>query len=108
MRYLFNLVKNFSPSCLFLSETKGNYWKLAHWVNKLGYDNVKVVEPRGLSGGLLLIWREDCNIRVEWQQENAICYTICDADKKDVWRMYGCYGPPSFSGKRRFWADLSA
>ena len=43
---------------IFLLKTKVNKTKLQQLCDNLGFEDLRVVDPEGHSGGLFLLWRE--------------------------------------------------
>lgn len=62
---LWMIIQTFSPSLIFISETKA-YGKAARMVKDIvGYGGGVHVDSEGLSGGLLLLWRKDWDIKLK-------------------------------------------
>lgn len=49
---------------LFLLETKNSSSHVAQLHKWLGYDNILIVDPKGLSGGLALLWKVTYDISI--------------------------------------------
>jgi exonuclease III len=62
VRNLHRLVKEKKPDLVFLMETKMQNKKCDFIRIKLGFDYMFGVDSVGRSGGLLLLWKIDCNI----------------------------------------------
>jgi hypothetical protein len=52
------------PSFVFLIETLSTKQRLERIRVKLGYVALFVVEPVGRSGGLVLMWKEKCDLEI--------------------------------------------
>jgi exonuclease III len=57
VRILHRLVKDKRPHLVFLIETKCMQAKASFLKIKLDYDSVFAVDCKGLSGGLILLWK---------------------------------------------------
>ncbi|OMO96873.1 hypothetical protein CCACVL1_04750 [Corchorus capsularis] len=56
------MIRNYGPSIIFLSETKNKSKKLESLRCQFGYQKAVYLEPEGIRGGLSLWWKEeDCN-----------------------------------------------
>lgn len=53
-----DLVQQKKPNLIFLQDTKVNKTKLQQLCDNLGFEDLRVVDPEGHSGGLFLLWRE--------------------------------------------------
>lgn len=58
-RVMKSLIKKHKPSIVALLETRTIAEVASRFVQKLGYKNSIIVDPQGLSGGLILLWNED-------------------------------------------------
>lgn len=105
--YLCGLVKNFRPTCVLLSETKGTVERIEKLAKRLDFECWEVVEARGRSRGLIWLWHKEVDIHVVWTSDNVICCTVKNTNKQDVWLLYGVYGPTKYSAKRIFWGDMT-
>lgn len=82
----------YSPSMVFLMETK----KQQNYLNKiqriLGYDCSYYVDPNGLAGGLALWWRSSVSISVCKSTINFIDIRINDQEGGRSWFLTWIYG----------------
>ncbi|XP_018463849.2 uncharacterized protein LOC108835040 [Raphanus sativus] len=67
----------------------------------LGYDNVMVVNPIGLSGGLALMWRREVAVEVKFADKNIIDCWI--RHRGQALYVTFIYGEPSQQGKKEVW-----
>jgi exonuclease III len=65
VRDLCRLVKEKRPNMVFLMETMLHTARLEMLKFKLGFDCVFVVDSKGKSGGLALIWYEDFHVTIQ-------------------------------------------
>lgn len=54
----------YSPDIIFLSETKNRRWYMEEIMVKLGFHDLRTVEPIGRSGGLAVLWKEACKVEI--------------------------------------------
>lgn len=77
---------------LFLMETKNKKERLVDLKLQLGYDNVFVVEPEGLSGGLALLWKREVVVDIKFADKNLIDVFLIWRGQKVfasfVWRTF--------------------
>lgn len=103
VRALLEVRRRLNPDVLFLSETHLDNAKAENVRRRAGFDRMIVDESDGRSGGLLLLWRDDVNVRVQGVTKNYIDVIIDD----DVsWRFTGVYGEPEWNRKHVTWDIL--
>lgn len=61
--------------------------------SKLGFEGMVVVDPRGRSGGLTMLWKEADQANLLSLSINHIDIEI-RTDVTNVWRLTGFYGEP--------------
>ena len=64
VRHLQEILGQYFPEIIFLSETKKKRWYIEGLVEKLGFHDVLTVEPRGRSGGLAVLWKSSCSVKI--------------------------------------------
>ncbi|XP_060972631.1 uncharacterized protein LOC133038482 [Cannabis sativa] len=69
---------------------------------QLGFDNCFMVEARGHSGGLALLWRDTFDVAIQGYSFNHIDATI-QAQHSVQWRFTGVYGEPNRELRFRTW-----
>lgn len=62
--HLQEVLGQYSPEIIFLSETENKRRYIEGLVEKFGFHDVKTVEPLGKSGGLAVMWKDNCKIEV--------------------------------------------
>lgn len=65
VNFLRSIVKTHSPNCVFLLEKKSGSNHIEWVCRMLGFNNFKMVEARGIAGGLVLMWTDDVKIEVD-------------------------------------------
>lgn len=93
--------KIYFPEIMFLMETKQNRDMVVDLQVVLGYDNVLVVNPIGLSGGLALMWRREVVVEVKFADKNTIDCWI--RHRGQTFYVTFIYGEPSQQGKKEVW-----
>ncbi|TXG63812.1 hypothetical protein EZV62_010806 [Acer yangbiense] len=96
------LVKKHSPDLIFLSETKMERNRAEKIREALGYKGGFGVDSIGSSGGLLLLWNEDCNVSVQSFSVGHIDVRIQVRDGP-WWKFSGMYGEPNPNKRPNFW-----
>lgn len=95
----------YSPDILFLSETKNKRWYLEDVLVKLGYHDLRTVEPMGRSGGLAVLWKESC--KVECLQSNRRIMDLKMTWKDKSFFLTGVYEEPVKGNKSNVWEKLT-
>ena len=62
---LCNIVQQWGPDFVFLSETKLREWSMERKKMSIGFINGLVIPSHGRSGGLALLWRKEVNVDVQ-------------------------------------------
>ncbi|RYR19402.1 hypothetical protein Ahy_B03g064168 [Arachis hypogaea] len=73
---------------------------------RLNFDKLFCIEPRGLSGGLCLLWKSNTNINVYEWCDNYIKASI-NINNGMKWQGVFVYGNPVFQKRRRLWQELT-
>ncbi|XP_075486421.1 uncharacterized protein LOC142526031 [Primulina tabacum] len=100
-RELKRLVAEKSPTLPFICETKMMGFKCEWWKHVLGFDGFFVVDSKGRSGGLMLLWRTPFNVSILSYSSGHIDCSIQHEDKR--WRFTGFYGHPESSRQHFSW-----
>ena len=102
---LLSLVKTYNPDVLFLLETKLEKRNALLLRKKLGFFDDFTVSRVGLSGGLMLLWKENCVVNVCSSSSYFIDAWISSLDILP-WRFSGFYGNPDASQRGLSWELL--
>nr|XP_025616741.1 uncharacterized protein LOC112709055 [Arachis hypogaea] len=73
---------------------------------RLNFEKSFCVEPRGLSGGLCLLWKSNTNIDVYEWCDNYIKASI-NINNGLKWQGVFVYGNPVFQRRRKLWHELT-
>lgn len=76
VRALQEIRKRINPDVCFLSETHLDIAKADNVRRRAGFDQTIVYESDGRSGGLLLMWKDEINVRTRGITKNYIDVTI--------------------------------
>ncbi|XP_060961854.1 uncharacterized protein LOC133032051 [Cannabis sativa] len=99
------IVRKFSPSLVFLSETK-LYGGWAEGVRRhVNFPNSFHVDCVGKSGGLLLMWNDDWEVSVKSYSVGHID-ALVQCPGRSLWRFTGFYGNPKASCRSESWRLL--
>ena len=97
--------RTYLPEIMFLMETKKCRDILVDLQQWLGYDRVFTVEPRGLSGGLAVFWKNEIKLDFKFADKNLIDMQV---QFGEVTFYLSCiYGEPSSEGKNIVWERIS-
>ncbi|KAG6624127.1 hypothetical protein CIPAW_16G004600 [Carya illinoinensis] len=105
---LYLLVKDKKPKIVFLMETKQLTKKFDAIKRKLGFIGCFVVDARGCSGGLALLWNQDVNLEVLNFTQHHISVWLMSDDGVRKWMLTGFYGHPKVSKRNAVWGLLSS
>lgn len=76
---------------VFLCETKSFVHSLQFLKIQLRFDHLFGVDASGQSGGLCLLWKEDCNINILSSSRSRIDAEFEGVGDLDHWRFTGFY-----------------
>lgn len=69
INYLKGVVQKSNIECLFLMETKSNVRKMERVCRRLKYPNFFIVEARGTSRGMEIMWKDEVDIECIWHSD---------------------------------------
>ncbi|XP_030502725.2 uncharacterized protein LOC115717895 [Cannabis sativa] len=101
-QFLRDLVSQKKPNLLFLCETLCNKSSLESLRAQLGFEGCFVVEARGHSGGLALLWKEASEVVIQGFSFNHIDATVHMVGLPP-WRFTGIYGEPKRELRSQTW-----
>ena len=101
-KVLSDYVSRYSSGFIFLSETKATRSQIEKLKFSFGYSNGFVVERRGLSGGLALLWKDHCDIKIMGFSIGHIDAIVTEEDGK-CWKFIGFYGNPETHLRHHSW-----
>lgn len=93
---------------LFLMETRAPKARVEGLRRYLKFKFAFCVEPRGLSGGLCLLWKEPIHLQVFSSSLNFIHCNISDPRGAFEYDCSFVYGNPTFQQRRNLWSKLRA
>lgn len=100
-RSLHRLVKEHTPSILFVSESKVSSHVGSKWKSLLNFTGFVGVDSAGKSGGLLLFWDDSINVILRSYSPGHIDCLI--SYNSVYWRFTGFYGNPHAHLRRHSW-----
>ncbi|XP_060968619.1 uncharacterized protein LOC115710455 [Cannabis sativa] len=101
-QFLLDLVFQKKPNVLFLCETLCNKASMEGIRAHLGFEGSFVVEARGHSGGLALLWKDASEVVIQGFSFSHIDATI-QMIGYSTWRFTGVYGEPKRELRYRTW-----
>ncbi|KAK1379299.1 Endonuclease/exonuclease/phosphatase family protein [Heracleum sosnowskyi] len=105
LQFLQDVIRQQRPAFVFLCETLSNKKKM-EWVRtRIGFQGMIVVEAKGRSGGLSLLWKDQDQVPLLSVSDNHIDVCV-SVDGVQAWRLKGFYGEPDRSKRRRTWELL--
>ena len=104
---LLSHVKIFSSDVIFLMESKLLANQVPRLAIKIGYPSFFCVERVGLSGGLVLLWKDQLVVRVNSYARLYIDAYISSANVLP-WRFSGIYGDQILAQRKKKYLGLSA
>ncbi|XP_072076444.1 uncharacterized protein [Arachis hypogaea] len=103
---LHSMCKQLKPAIVFLMETRARESTIKKLKRRLHFEHVFHIEPRGLSGGLCLLWNEIYNINIYFWSDNHIKARIDDRKGK-IWECNFIYGNPCFGRRKEQWRAIT-
>ncbi|KAK2637678.1 hypothetical protein Ddye_025473 [Dipteronia dyeriana] len=100
-----NMISNHSPEFIFPSETKVNGNKASRVKEVLGFNGCFSVDSVGISGGLMLLWKDILVVTVLSFSSGHIDARVRMEDGF-LWRFTGFYGDPKASKMSASWSLL--
>ncbi|XP_030478037.1 uncharacterized protein LOC115695084 [Cannabis sativa] len=105
IRKLRLLVKEQTPTVLFIMETKLACNSIARLRSLLNFNNGLEVPRVGLSGGLMLLWKDDVDVSLNNFNVNVFdCYMAFH--NGPCWHFTAFYGAPTLTNRRHTWTLL--
>lgn len=103
MRELKEVCRAYQPVVVFLMETRALRGRVEWIWRALKYQFSYCVEPRGLSGGLCLLWNQNVNVQIFESSPNFIHTFIFDRGGDSGFECTYVYGNPIFRDRRNLW-----
>lgn len=103
IRRLKNKVRHLQPKIWFLLETKVNAIRMASIRKQCGFHNGIEVDAVGSKGGLLLGWKQDCDVQLYRYSQSHIDVKIMEESDGKIWRLTKFYGSPEEPRKKESW-----
>ena len=102
VRELCQKVKKKCPDLVFLREAKLHNNKMVRIKQKLGYNNMLVVDSVGRSGGLVLFWKHEMGLEILNYSRRHI-HAIIKPINMTPWWFTGFYGHPEAHKRSGEW-----
>lgn len=85
-------VRCWSPTIVFLTETKAKLKHMEKIKFKLDFSNGLIVPSSGRSGGLALLWSKEVMLEIKSFSKNHIDAIITESPESFSWHFTGFYG----------------
>ena len=102
---LTEMVKKYSPSIIFLMETRSKICRLKNLRSKLKVENVHIVPRHNTGGGLALYWKNGTDLHILDSSPSHID-AVVNPGGDDAWRFTGFYGNPVTTNRELSWILL--
>ena len=99
-------IKSSKPDFIFLYETKASKECMDQVMNFLNFSFNFVVDAKGLSRGICLMWKASSAVKLVDFNKDLIAVNISDI--ACAWNLVGFYGPHYVVKKRKTWENLVA
>lgn len=93
-RFLKDVIRQERPMIVFLCETLSTKEKMEWYQTRLGFEGMIVVEAKGRSGGLAMLWRKTDQITLQSLSKYHVDVVV-SIEGKQSWRLTGFYGEPN-------------
>ena len=105
---LHEIVRQWDPNFVFLSETKLKKKAMERAKRKVGFVYGLVVPKLDKSGGLAMLWKENINLEIMGYAGNFIDAIVTEANSSLKWRITGFYGHQEAHKRKESWDQLKA
>ncbi|KAL8525789.1 hypothetical protein ACS0TY_015142 [Phlomoides rotata] len=95
------LVDESKPCFIFIYESKICSTVASRWASLLHFSSCFCVDPRGRSGGLIIMWNESVSVSLRSYSNGHIDCSIQDYNSS--WRFTGFYGNPAHQLRKFSW-----
>ncbi|XP_050222303.1 uncharacterized protein LOC126672395 [Mercurialis annua] len=103
VRALKHYVRANDPDIIFLMESRLYLFELSFFKFSFSCYNYFVVDARGRSGGLILMWKKDVDINIASYSQNHIDFEYNCLNDGLKWRGTGVYGWPEAGSRGLTW-----
>ena len=100
------LVQQWDPMVVFLTETKKKNAGMTKVRMKIGFENGFYVKKEGKGGGLAMLWRREVNLEIKSYSMHHIDAVITREGAGFQWRITGFYGHPETHRRKDSWNFL--
>ncbi|XP_025670410.1 uncharacterized protein [Arachis hypogaea] len=83
--------QSYSPELVFICETKNQTRKVEAKLRSCGFSHWHIVNPNGIAGGLVMAWKEGCNIKVTSNSSFYIQAIVKDMANNEKWSIIGVH-----------------
>lgn len=105
VRHLQGINGQYCPEIIFLSETKSRRNYMESIVEKMGFNDLLVVDAIGKSGGLAVMWKDSCKVEVLQANKRVIDLKVEWHDQR--FYLTCVYGDLVQSRRSEVWERIS-
>ncbi|CAN6541494.1 unnamed protein product [Malus baccata var. baccata] len=96
-----------TPDIVILLETKNKSSRYEFLKRRLDMNFMFAVEPKGIGGGLCVLWKDESQIVLLKSEEFMIEVRVWDATIDKHWRLFAIYASTDERRRREQWKNLS-
>jgi hypothetical protein len=105
-RYCKHYVVSYKPVMLVIVEIRCDPNKLRRTFSLLGYDGFIATNVEGFSGGIVVVWKEECmKVELQFKKFQFIHLQVCYLNGIN-WFFTPIYASPNDDNRRVLWEDL--
>ena len=96
-----------TPDMVILLETKNKSSRYVYLKKKLGLEYIQVVEPKGIGGGLCIMWNDPSQVIWVKSRDFVIEAEVWDDSRQSAWHLFAVYASTDEKKRRSQWESLS-
>uniref|UniRef100_A0A803LKW3 RNase H type-1 domain-containing protein n=1 Tax=Chenopodium quinoa TaxID=63459 RepID=A0A803LKW3_CHEQI len=100
------LLKDHDPEVVILTETKVKKSGVEELIENLPFNSFEVVDPVGLSGGILILWNSGVNSITTVTKDRRFIHAVIQVANKAPFFISVIYVSTCFKGRLELWGEL--
>lgn len=105
-RNIRQLIKDHKPEIIILTEIKVSRSNCEELIESLPFNSFEVVDPIGLSGGILIMWNSGINKITTVTREPRAIHVVVQVNTKKTFFLSAIYASTSYNGRLEMWENL--